>query len=337
MTRRAPGRRDRRTGRAGSAGGRRGALPILLVVLLAALAGAPACSGQESAVGEGAATGTAPSGSEARVRAQDGTEDGAADESSAETAGDAAGETEPPAVRRLGVEVVASYPHDREAFTQGLLLESPGVLLESTGRYRRSELRRVDLASGEVMRRQRLPDELFAEGLALLPAGDDGGGNRLLQLTWRAGRALEWDAATFERLAEHSYAGEGWGLCYQPADDRLVMSDGSDRLTFRDPRTFAPTGEVRVTVEGRALGYLNELECVDGRVWANVLGLSQLFEIDPGDGRVVGIVDVGLLLAPQEVAGTDVLNGIAHDPADGTFLLTGKLWPKLFRVRFVEE
>ncbi len=320
-------------------------LPILLVVLLAALAGAPACSGQESAVGEGATPGTAPSDTDAGDRdagdrAQDGAQGGAADDSSAETTGDGADEAEPRAVRRLVVEVVASYPHDREAFTQGLLLESPGVLLESTGRYGRSELRRVDLASGEVMRRQRLPDHLFAEGLALLPAGDDGGGdggNRLLQLTWRAGRALEWDAATFERLAEHSYAGEGWGLCYQPADDRLVMSDGSDRLTFRDPRTFAPTGEVRVTLEGRALGYLNELECVEGRVWANVLGLTQLFEIDPGDGRVVGIVDVGRLLAPEEAAGTDVLNGIAHDPADGTFLLTGKLWPKLFRVRFVEE
>lgn len=247
------------------------------------------------------------------------------------------GEAEAPAKpRRLRVEVVESYPHDREAFTQGLLLEGPGTLLESTGHYGVSELRRVDLETGEVMRRQGLPAEVFGEGLARVPGGK-GGGYRLMQITWREGVALLWDAASFERRGEFRYSGEGWGLCYQPEEDRLVMSDGSPRLTFRDPRTFAVTREVTVTLEGRPLGALNELECVDGRVWANVYGQQALVEIDPAEGRVTAVVNASGLLAAEESGGTDVLNGIAHDPSDGTFLLTGKLWPRLFRVRFVEE
>ena len=324
-----------------------------VLLLVALLAVAPACSGQEEAVGERPAAQAGEGDTPADATPTDAA--GAAEEKTAawskqSEVGTETADPDPPPLRRLAVEVVESYPHDRQAFTQGLLLEAPGVLLESTGRYGQSELRRVDLASGEVMRRQALPDEVFGEGLALVPgdgaggdgaggdgAGSDGGEARLVQLTWRAGRALVWDAATFQRRGEHSYPGEGWGLCHMAESDRLVMSDGSHRLFFRDPETFAPIGEVEVTLEGRPLGYLNELECVGGRVWANVLGLRQLFEVDPADGRVVAVADVGRLLTPEEAAGTDVMNGIAHDPADGTFLLTGKLWPKLFRVRLVEE
>lgn len=250
--------------------------------------------------------------------------------------GDGNEEREEDAVRELRVEVVAKYPHDTKAFTQGLLLDpdDPGTLLESTGNYGRSELRRVDLASGEPMRRAELPEELFGEGLALVP-GEGGGPDVLVQLTWREGVALLWDAATFERRGEHAYAGEGWGLCYDAAGGRLVRSDGSPRLTFHDPGTFAETGGVEVTWRGRRAGGLNELECVGGRVWANLYGLDRLAEIDLATGRVTALVDAEGLLTPADAARADVLNGIAHDPADGTFLLTGKWWPQLFRVRFV--
>jgi len=245
----------------------------------------------------------------------------------------------PPPLRRWRVEVVASYPHDAAAYTQGLLYDD-GTLVESTGRYGVSELRRVDLESGVVMRRVRLPDELFAEGLARLPAAA-GRPARLVQLTWREGLAVVWDAASFARLGEHRYQGEGWGLCYDAGGEgsgggRLVMSDGSSWLTFRDPQTFSELGGVEASLEGRPLANLNELECVGGRVWANVFGSESLIEIDLADGRVTGVADASGLLDAGEARGVDVLNGIAYDPADGTFLLTGKLWPKLFRVRLVE-
>jgi len=243
-------------------------------------------------------------------------------------------ETRRPApLRRLRATVVATYPHDTNAYTQGLLLDAGGSLLESSGRYGVSDLRRVDLESGEVMRRVPLPREIFAEGLARLPAAG-GQPERLVQISWREGIALVWDAASFERLGEHRYQGEGWGLCHDAAGDRLVMSDGSSWLTFRDPESFSETGGVEAKLEGRPIGNLNELECVDGRVWANVYGSESLVEIDLAEGRVTATVDASGLLDAGEQRGADVFNGIAHDPADGTFLVTGKLWPKLFRVRF---
>lgn len=247
-----------------------------------------------------------------------------------------AGATEPAeTVRHYDARVVATYPHDPGAYTQGLLL-ADGTLLESTGRYGRSELRRVDLESGQVMRRVELPDEHFGEGLALVPGGGDAP-DRLVQLTWQAGVAAIWDAATFERLGEHLYSGEGWGLCWDAAAHRFVLSDGSARLSFRDADTFAETGGVTVTYGGRPVGSLNELECVGGRVYANLYGAEQIVAIDPESGRVTAVVHAGGLLTADERRGADVLNGIAHDPADGTYLLTGKLWPKLLRVELVER
>jgi glutaminyl-peptide cyclotransferase len=239
----------------------------------------------------------------------------------------------PEPLRRLRAVVVATYPHDTGSYTQGLLLDAAGTLLESSGRYGVSDLRRVDLDSGEVMRRVPLPDEVFAEGLARLPAAG-GAPERLVQISWREGIALVWDAASFERLGEHRYEGDGWGLCHDAAGGRLVMSDGSSWLTFRDPQSFSETGGVEAKLEGRPLANLNELECVDGRVWANVYGSESLVEIDLADGRVTATVDASGLLEADEQHGAEVLNGIAYDPADGTFLVTGKLWPKLFRVRF---
>jgi glutamine cyclotransferase len=226
---------------------------------------------------------------------------------------------------RLKVQVLSVRPHDPQAFTQGLVW-SRGKLYESAGMYGASSLREVDAATGAVQRRLDVPPGFFAEGLALV-------GDRLIQLTWREGSAFVYSVASFERVAELRYEGEGWGLCFDGR--RLVMSDGSDRLTFRDPRTLAATGRVAVRLDGRPLPQLNELECVGREVYANVWQSDEIVRIDPESGRVTAVIAAGGLLAPEERAKADVLNGIAYDAAKKTFLITGKLWPKLFEVRFV--
>lgn len=225
----------------------------------------------------------------------------------------------------LTVSVLRTYPHDRNAFTQGLIWRD-GVLYESTGLVGRSSLRKVDLASGSVKQQVVVPTPYFAEGLADV-------GNRLFQLTWQHGRVFLYDKSTFGRVGELAYQGEGWGLCHDGRS--LVMSNGSDSLTVRSAATFAVTRTVKVTMGGRPLDRLNELECVGGDVYANVWTTDTIVRIDMKSGTVTARVDASGLLAPAERFGVDVLNGIAYDPADRTFLITGKLWPKLFRVRFV--
>jgi glutaminyl-peptide cyclotransferase len=231
----------------------------------------------------------------------------------------------PGGVLRLRARVLAVHPHDPGAYTQGLLWNE-GVVLESTGLYGASSLRRWDLESGEIYDRVALPAELFGEGLAL--AGD-----RLVQLTWREGRARVYDLASFKLRGELSYGGEGWGLCYDGR--RLVMSDGSARLTFRDPATFTRLGEVSVTLEGRPLPSLNELECRPEGVYANLYERDEIARIDPESGRVTALIDASGLLVGADRAGAEVLNGIAYRPETDTFLLTGKRWPKLFEVVWV--
>lgn len=226
----------------------------------------------------------------------------------------------------LRVRVTRSFPHDREAFTQGLLWHD-GKLFEGTGLEGRSSLRRVDLTTGTVERRRALDPDIFGEGLALA-AG------HLIQLSWRSGKAFVWDLASFEPVREYTYRGEGWGLCYDGR--RLIMSDGTAWLTFRDPETFAPAGEVRVTREGRPVRRLNELECVDGLVYANVWMTDEIVRIDPETGHVVASIDAsGLLPASERQGSEDVLNGIAYRPDTGHLLLTGKLWPKIYEVELV--
>ncbi|HEY6323579.1 MAG TPA: glutaminyl-peptide cyclotransferase [Thermoanaerobaculia bacterium] len=261
--------------------------------------------------------------------------------SGAPTPGSSAGETGgpggaavpgPPAGRgaeraaeRLRVKVLSVRPHDPAAYTQGLVWDH-GTFYESAGLYGRSSLRQVEPRTGEVLRRVDLAPGFFAEGLALV-------GNRLLQLTWKEGVAFQYDARTFERTGELHYEGEGWGLC----DDgrRLVMSDGSDHLGFRDRRTFALLGGVDVRLEGHPATQLNELECVDGAIYANVWRTDEILRIDPANGRVTAVIDAGGLLDAGEQAQADVLNGIAYDPEKKTFFITGKLWPKMFEVVFV--
>ena len=227
----------------------------------------------------------------------------------------------------LRPEVLAEVPHDPAAFTQGLELHE-GTLYEGTGLEGRSQLRVLDPATGEVQRAESLPGQLFGEGIAV--AGD-----RIWQLTWQDGVVLEWDRATLTLRQQLPLDGEGWGLCNDGT--RLVRSDGTDRLRFHDPVTFAETGSVAVTIDGEPVTQLNELECVDGQVWANVWPSDVLVRIDPASGRVTAAVDAAGLLDPEQRANADaVLNGIAALGND-EYLLSGKLWPVSFRVRFVEE
>jgi glutamine cyclotransferase len=229
----------------------------------------------------------------------------------------------PPADLRL--RVVRTYPHDARAFTQGLLFLD-GKLYESTGLLGRSSVRRVDLASGLVEQSASLPADWFGEGLALV-------GQRLYQLTWKNHRVVVWDLATLKKLKEISYQGEGWGLCF---DGRhLVMSNGSDKLAFRNPETFAVERELSVRLAGRPLSNLNELECVGSAVYANVWQDQHIARIDRNSGRVTGWIDAAGLLEPAEAARADVLNGIATLGNGGHLLVTGKLWPRLFEVEIV--
>lgn len=227
---------------------------------------------------------------------------------------------------RLRVKVVSARPHDPSAYTQGLLLHE-GFLYESAGLYGESSLRQVDPVTGEVRRRVSLPSRYFGEGLARV-------GDRLIQLTWQEGVVLVYRLSDFEKIGELPYVGESWGLCYD--GNRLILSDGTDRLFFRDPETFAPAGEVAVKMDGAPLRQLNELECVDGAVYANVYQTDTIVRIDPGTGEVTAVVDASGLLGPSDYqAGAEVLNGIAYDPAKKTFLITGKRWPMLFEVELV--
>jgi glutamine cyclotransferase len=219
-------------------------------------------------------------------------------------------------------EVVRSYAHDAGAFTQGLVFHQ-GSLYESTGLRGQSSLRRVALRTGAVEARVELANDLFGEGLALV-------GERLIQLTWQNRVALVYDLA-LNRLGGFEYDGEGWGLC----DDgrRLIMSDGSNRLFFRNRDSFELIGSMEVSNEGQPVRHLNELECVGSLVYANVWQTDAIVRIDATTGSVLSTIDASRLLTPEEAARADVLNGIAHDPESGHFFITGKLWPRLFEVR----
>lgn len=219
--------------------------------------------------------------------------------------------------------VVQIYAHDTSAFTQGLLLRGSD-LFESTGLFAESSLRQVDLETGTVLRTLPLAEAEFGEGLALV---DD----RLIQLTWRNGVAHDYAAETFEERARFAYEGEGWGLCYDGR--RLIMSNGTENLFFRDPETFELLGSVTVRDEGSAIPNLNELECVSGEVFANVWPTNWIFHIDSATGEVLTRIDVRALAAEQP-PDSDILNGIAFDSRSGHFFLTGKFWTQLVEVEF---
>ncbi|MCG8463136.1 MAG: glutaminyl-peptide cyclotransferase, partial [Holophagales bacterium] len=213
-------------------------------------------------------------------------------------------QTTPPAtpVRTWKVDVLAAFPHDPGAFTQGLVWHA-GTLYESTGLYGRSSIRAVAPASGQVLLVHELDGSHFGEGLALV-------GDHLVQLTWKAGVALVYDRDTFELVDQWGYNGEGWGLAYD--GEQLIMSDGSPRLTFRSAEGFRWLRTLEVTHGGKPLQRINELEWVDGYVWANLWGEDRLVRIDPATGQVNAEVDASGLLTLAESRLADVMNGVAH-------------------------
>lgn len=219
-------------------------------------------------------------------------------------------------------EVTATFPHDPSSYTQGLVW-SEGVLYESAGRYANSDLRRVDLATGGIQAQQKLGSDRFAEGLALV-------GGKLYQLTWKEEVAYVYDAATLAPLDSFKYAGEGWGLATDGAV--LWMSDGSDSLRAIDPVTFTTQRVVKVRLNGMPLIRINEMEWDDGTLLANVYETDQIVRIDPASGTVLRTYDFEGLY-PDRPPEADVMNGIAHSPVAGEFLVTGKYWPTMYRVR----
>lgn len=227
-----------------------------------------------------------------------------------------------------GYQIVNVFPHDPEAYTQGLLF-TDGALLESTGREGQSSLRRVELQTGKVLNQVSVPRPYFAEGLALL-------NGKLYQLTWQHGVGFIYDTATFNKLAEFKYSGEGWGLT---TDGKLlILSDGSHRIRFLDPETFAVRKTISVVDGGRVIDSLNELEYVKGEILANIWYDERIARIDPNTGRVNGWIDLkGLREASGATGEESVLNGIAYDAAADRLFLTGKLWPKLFEIRLKQN
>lgn len=227
---------------------------------------------------------------------------------------------------RLRIEVVGTRPHDPRAFTEGLEVDGT-VLYESTGMPGASRVRATDLTTGNELTSVELPAPHFGEGVTKA-------GATLWQLTWQDQVAIARDPVTLAERSRASYEGEGWGLCTRAG--RLVMSNGSDTLTFRDPLTFAPTGTVTLTTHNNV--HLNELDCAaDGSIYANSYPTDEILRIDPETGEVLAVIDAGGLLPATVRAGTDVLNGIAQLPGTDHFLITGKYWPTIFEVRFVPE
>ena len=224
-------------------------------------------------------------------------------------------------------EVVARYPHDPNAFTQGLLIHD-GKFYESTGQYGGSSVRRVQIETGRVEQRRDVDTRYFGEGLERV-------GDRLFQLTWKENTAFVYDIDNFSEIERFEYDGEGWGLTND--GELLIMSDGTPTLRFIDPADFSVERTVTVTDEGRPQVNLNELEYIDGEVWANIWLEDRIARIDPDDGRIVGWIDMSALYPAAARPNDAVVNGIAWDPESDRIFVTGKLWPAIFEVRFSER
>lgn len=219
--------------------------------------------------------------------------------------------------------VIHTYPHDRKAYTQGLIYHG-GFLYESTGYYGKSSLRKVDPESGKVLKSHRLPDDVFGEGLTIWE-------KKLIQLTWKNRRIYCYDIENLELIAVEDYPHEGWGITHDGV--RLIVSDGTSLLRYLDPDTLAESGSVHVTCDGEALGNINDLQFVDGNILANVWGADVIVCIDPLTGHVVQWIDAqGLLNPVHRLRTVNYLNGIAYDADNGRLFVTGKYWPRLFNV-----
>ena len=222
------------------------------------------------------------------------------------------------------MRVISTRPHDETAFTQGLEFYGDR-LFESRGLRGSSGLAEINAADGEVLRDISLAPQLFGEGITIV-------GGTIIQLTWTSGKAFVYDIETLSVVDQFEYEGEGWGLCFDGTS--LYMSDGSDILTLRDPETFAITGSLKVISDLVNVNRLNELECVDDHVYANMWRTDTIIAIDTSSGHVVTVIDASTLQTYEGVSDANVLNGIAHIKASDRFLVTGKLWPFMFEVVF---
>jgi glutamine cyclotransferase len=236
-------------------------------------------------------------------------------------------QTASPAPLNLTYRVIKSYPHDPKAFIQGLIVRD-GVFYESTGLNGKSSLRKVDISTGAVLKKVSVPDKYFAEGL-------DEMGGKLYQLTWQANVGFIYDKNTFEKVGEFHYDGEGWGLTDDGTD--LILSDGTNNIRFLDPKTFEVKRTIAVFDGLTPLKNLNELEYIDGIIYANVWQTNSIVQIDPKDGRIIAWIDMTGILPESERTNADVLNGIAYDAAKKKLYITGKLWPKVYEVELIKE
>lgn len=229
-----------------------------------------------------------------------------------------------PQTKTCGYKVIQTYPHDPNAFTQGLVFDQ-GKLYESTGLEGKSSIRKVDLATGKVLQISNLDDRYFGEGITLWQ-------DRLIQLTWVSKKGFVYDQKTFQQLATFSYPTQGWGITHDNQD--LIMSDGTSTLYFLNPDTYKETRRIQVKDHELPIDRLNELEFVNGEIWANVWMSDRIARIDPKTGVVTGWIDLTGIIDPAATPTQDaVLNGIAYDPESDRLLVTGKLWPKLFEIK----
>jgi glutamine cyclotransferase len=236
--------------------------------------------------------------------------------------------TTPRSIPTYSATILNTYTHDKDAFTQGLAFNN-GALYEGTGLYGKSSLRKVDLETGKVLQVYRLPSAYFGEGITIW-------GDTILQLTWQSNIGFVYDRNSLEVLRDFTFETEGWGITHD--EKRLIVSDGTSTLHFLDADTFRTTGHIQVHDNDTLVENLNELEYVNGQIYANIWPTDSIAMIDPHSGRVAGWIDLSGILLPQvDNAPVDVLNGIAYDVTNGRLFVTGKLWPRLFEIELVTK
>ena len=231
------------------------------------------------------------------------------------------------AVQVYGYTIKNVYPHDVNAFTEGLLIKD-GFLYESTGLKGKSTISKLELKTGKVLKKIDVAPEYFGEGITIF-------GNELFALTWQNKIGFVYDATTFKQKKSFSYSGEGWALTNDK--ENLYMSDGTANIRVLNPKTLQEILRIHVTLDGRDVDRLNELEWVEGEIYANVWGLNQIVRINPSSGQIVGIIDLTGIIDTKWFGVDDVLNGIAYDSKTRRLFVTGKHWPSLFEIELVER